>query len=217
MTLYRHYKNKSYRFLGRVRHSESLETLVLYEALYENPLGKLWVRPEAMFFESIEHQGSIQPRFAPLALEVRSFTSMDAERIAVVSDLGKLSFPNWKADIFEHRLKTFSPIHLDLAFMDGQAVGFKLGYASSPTLFYSWLGAVQPRFRGLGIGGALLQNQHDWCQQQGYQTIQTKCMNYNQTMLRLNAKHNFQVVSMEQTDEGIKLVMAKSLLTPSHD
>ncbi len=217
MTLYRHYKNKSYRLLGRVRHSETLETLVLYEALYENPLGKLWVRPEAMFFESIEHQGSLQPRFAPVALEIRSFTSMDAERKAIILDLAKLSFPSWKADIFEYRLKTFSPIHLGLAFMDGQAVGFKIGYASSPTVFYSWLGAVQPRFRGLGIGGALLQNQHEWCQQQGYQTIQTKCMNSNQTMLCLNSKHGFQVVATEQTDEGIKLVLTKSLSTASRD
>ncbi len=48
--LFRHYKEKDYRYLGIVRHSESLEELVLYEALYDNELGKVWVRPKEMFF-----------------------------------------------------------------------------------------------------------------------------------------------------------------------
>jgi hypothetical protein len=62
--LYRHYKNKMYRVLDVVRHSETLEELVLYEALYENPNGKLWVRPKAMFLEDVEKDGKKFPRFA---------------------------------------------------------------------------------------------------------------------------------------------------------
>lgn len=46
---YLHYKQKKYRVLGVVRHSETLEQLVLYECLYENPGGQLWVRPLDMF------------------------------------------------------------------------------------------------------------------------------------------------------------------------
>ena len=46
---YRHYKDKPYRALGLCRHSETLEELVLYEALYPNELGSLWVRPKEMF------------------------------------------------------------------------------------------------------------------------------------------------------------------------
>lgn len=41
LKLYRHYKNKPYKYLGPVRHSETLENLVLYESLYENELGPL--------------------------------------------------------------------------------------------------------------------------------------------------------------------------------
>jgi hypothetical protein len=62
--LYRHYKGKLYRLRGVVRHSETLEELVLYETLYENALGKLWVRPKAMFLETIDLDGVTTPRFA---------------------------------------------------------------------------------------------------------------------------------------------------------
>jgi len=60
--LYRHYKGNEYRVLGLARHSETLEPLVVYEALYGER--GLWVRPAAMFTESITHQGVLQPRFA---------------------------------------------------------------------------------------------------------------------------------------------------------
>jgi hypothetical protein len=64
--LYEHYKGKRYRVHGVVRHSETLEELVLYEALYANDLGKMWVRPKKMFLESIELEGKVVPRFKPL-------------------------------------------------------------------------------------------------------------------------------------------------------
>ena len=64
MKLYRHFKNKPYRFVGIAKHSETLEEMVVYEALYDNPEGKLWVRPKEMFFESVERDGKKVPRFA---------------------------------------------------------------------------------------------------------------------------------------------------------
>jgi hypothetical protein len=59
---YRHYKGGEYEVLGVVRHSESLEPMVLYRPLY-NGTG-LWVRPYAMFTESVECEGGEwRPRF----------------------------------------------------------------------------------------------------------------------------------------------------------
>jgi|GEM_PF-1302863 len=58
---YRHYKNKPYKVHGVVRHSETLEEMVLYEALYPNELGRMWVRPLEMFLGDIEPG---KPRFA---------------------------------------------------------------------------------------------------------------------------------------------------------
>ncbi len=60
--IYRHYKGQRYRVLGIARHSETLEPLVVYRALYGK--GGLWVRPVAMFCETIELDGEPIPRFA---------------------------------------------------------------------------------------------------------------------------------------------------------
>lgn len=60
--LYRHYKGNPYRVVGLARHSETLEPLVVYQALYGEQ--GLWVRPAAMFVETVEHGGQRVPRFA---------------------------------------------------------------------------------------------------------------------------------------------------------
>ena len=60
--LYRHYKGLIYEVVGTVRHSESLEPMTLYRALYGQR--GLWVRPAAMFNEEVVIDGVRQPRFA---------------------------------------------------------------------------------------------------------------------------------------------------------
>ncbi|MFC3649949.1 DUF1653 domain-containing protein [Dyella humi] len=60
--IYRHYKGQSYRVIGTARHSETMEELVVYQALYGDY--GLWVRPAAMFAESVELEGEPIPRFA---------------------------------------------------------------------------------------------------------------------------------------------------------
>ncbi len=61
--IYEHFKGKRYRVLLLARHSETLEELVVYEALYENPLGKIWVRPKPMFLETVQSKDGPRPRF----------------------------------------------------------------------------------------------------------------------------------------------------------
>jgi len=64
---YRHYKGKDYRVLGLARHSETEEVLVVYQLLYGD-FG-WWVRPAAMFAETVEVEGRRVPRFAWVAAE----------------------------------------------------------------------------------------------------------------------------------------------------
>lgn len=58
---YRHYKGGLYEVLGTARHSETLEPMTLYRALYGQR--GLWVRPAAMFEEMVRVDGVLRPRF----------------------------------------------------------------------------------------------------------------------------------------------------------
>lgn len=60
--LYRHYKGNDYRVISLARHSETREALVVYQALYGER--GIWVRPAAMFSETVEAAGKRVPRFA---------------------------------------------------------------------------------------------------------------------------------------------------------
>lgn len=59
--IYRHYKGNLYQVLHTARHSETEETLVVYRALYGDY--GVWVRPLAMFCESVTIDGKTLPRF----------------------------------------------------------------------------------------------------------------------------------------------------------
>lgn len=58
---YKHFKGKGYEVIGSAKHSETLEELVVYRALYGDH--ELWVRPVAMFLETVEVDGKQVPRF----------------------------------------------------------------------------------------------------------------------------------------------------------
>lgn len=59
--IYRHFKGNRYELIDIAYHSETLEPMVVYRALYGE--GKLWVRPLNMWFETVERDGFVQPRF----------------------------------------------------------------------------------------------------------------------------------------------------------
>ena len=58
---YRHFKGGEYQVLGVAKHSETLEPMVVYRALYGE--GGLWVRPAAMWNETVERDGRSFRRF----------------------------------------------------------------------------------------------------------------------------------------------------------
>ncbi|MBP9842309.1 MAG: DUF1653 domain-containing protein [Simkaniaceae bacterium] len=60
-SLYEHYKGHRYKVVGVARHSETLEEMVVYQALYGE--GGIWVRPMEMFLENVVINGHPQRRF----------------------------------------------------------------------------------------------------------------------------------------------------------
>ena len=58
---YKHYKGGEYEVIGVAKHSETLEDMVVYRALYGD--NQIWVRPLKMFMEDVEIDGQKIPRF----------------------------------------------------------------------------------------------------------------------------------------------------------
>ena len=59
--IYEHYKGRRYELIGIAKHSETLEDVVVYRALYGD--GQMWVRPFSMFIEDVEVNEEKIPRF----------------------------------------------------------------------------------------------------------------------------------------------------------
>ncbi len=59
--LYRHFKGGEYRVLYTAVHSETLEPMVVYQALYGEK--GIWVRPAAMWNETVQRDGRVVKRF----------------------------------------------------------------------------------------------------------------------------------------------------------
>ena len=61
---YRHFKGNEYELLYVAKHSETMEPMVVYKALYGEQ--GIWVRPAAMWSEQVDRDGYSGPRFAPV-------------------------------------------------------------------------------------------------------------------------------------------------------
>lgn len=64
--IYKHYKGNRYEVVGVGKHSETLEDMVVYKALYassEFKEGSLWIRPVSLFNEFVTVEGRKVPRF----------------------------------------------------------------------------------------------------------------------------------------------------------
>lgn len=64
---YRHFKGNIYKVLHIAKHSETLEDMVVYQAMYGDK--SIWVRSKDMFEESIERDGKVIRRFEPISEE----------------------------------------------------------------------------------------------------------------------------------------------------
>ena len=58
---YRHFKGKEYEVIAIAKHSETVEEMVVYRALYGE--GEVWVRPASMWNERVEREGKLYQRF----------------------------------------------------------------------------------------------------------------------------------------------------------
>lgn len=210
---FRHYKNKPYRYVGLVRHSETLEEMALYETLYENQLGRMWVRPKEMFFEDVVIEGATRARFQPIQFTFKSYQQFNPELLHHFNIIYRDSFG---FDIDE--VKTFAKIQLHkefyilLAYENEKPVGIKVGYKLDSGRFYSWIGAVIKEYQGLGVASELMRLQHQWCKNQGFKFIETRGRNTSKQMMTLNLACDFEIVGTLKDAKGLKILFEKRLV-----
>ena len=64
---YRHFKGGKYKLLGIAKDSETLEKMVVYQALSGE--GEMWVRPYEMFFGTVERDGKVRSLITNISAE----------------------------------------------------------------------------------------------------------------------------------------------------
>lgn len=213
-----HYKNKPYRLLGRARHTETLEVLTLYECLYENELGPLWVRPEEQFHGSVELPHGPVPRFREVPLQIQA--SDDIEKLwPLIAPLHRQSRQSRQSpgepDLqrFAARLHGRDAIIL-VGLFEGDPVGFKIGHRAKDGdahVYESWLGGVRADRRRLGVATQLMNEQHRRAWDKGYRRIRTKTSSDWPEMLIRNLRAGFRVTGTEDSPRGLKILLEKVL------
>ena len=89
------------------------------------------------------------------------------------------------------------------AYWEGEPAGYKVGYALSPTEFYSWLGGVTPAYRRQGVATQLRLEQEHWATENGYASILVKSSNRFPAMLQLLLASGYQIVGYEERGDPL--------------
>lgn len=95
--------------------------------------------------------------------------------------------------------------------IEGQMVGFKVGYATKARHYYSWLGGVHTRWLRQGIARELMAQQHAWLRSEGFAVVETAAQAKNEAMCELNLASGFELVGSREKRRGLQLIYEKQL------
>ena len=112
---------------------------------------------------------------------------------------------------YQKRLKNVPSIIL-VAYVNGIPAGFKVGYERDG-YFYSWMGAILPNYRRLGIARKLAEKQEDWARSKGYPHVTFKTRNGLKPMLLFALNRGFNIIDIQQreTVEAYRIILRKQL------
>lgn len=209
---YKHYKNKPYKLITEAKHSEDLSDYVVYECLYPNETAQVWVRPKNMFNEISIFNEKKQPRFQEIEFKIKTYHQMHSDIQDQIFTICHQNFSNFSAEKFLDKIRHKDNILILCAFDEDKIVGFKVGYEQDILRFYSWLGAVDQKYRGLGIAKQLMLAQHEWAIAKKYKFVETKSENHFKSMIALNIFSGFEIIGTETSPKGqIKILFRKKL------
>lgn len=97
---------------------------------------------------------------------------------------------------FERRFEGRHKILVQVASLEGHAVGFYIGMELKPDTHITWLCGVDASVRRSGIGTQLMEAASDWARTEGYQYFRFECDNRVKPFLMFGIRNDFDIVGL---------------------
>jgi GNAT superfamily N-acetyltransferase len=124
-----------------------------------------------------------------------------SETALMTSLYNEVFTPRRDIAFFERRFQSRCNVLNLVAEVDGRPVGFSSGFELKPTTWFNWLFGVLPDFRRHGIAAQLVEAEHAWASERGYEFVRMECHNQHRPVLQLAIKHGFDVVGVRYDSE----------------
>ncbi|MBW3141379.1 GNAT family N-acetyltransferase [Ferrimonas balearica] len=123
------------------------------------------------------------------------------EVVAISQQIPEFNAP-YGRDEYQRRLADTTHL-IQVAEVQGELAGFKVGYQLDDGVFYSWMGGIVPDFRALGLASQMLAQQEQWATEQGYHSLKVKSRNRYATMVAMLLRHGYQIEAFEDKGETV--------------
>jgi GNAT superfamily N-acetyltransferase len=136
------------------------------------------------------------------------------EHLVLLGLYNQIFRPAEAPGFFDRRLGHRQKVLRMIASLDGEPVGFTIGYELRPTTYYSWLYGVLPQVRRRGIASQLMAAEHAWARGQGFEMVRFECYNQHRPMLQLAIEHGYDIVGIrwDSHTAGNLVIFEKHLL-----
>lgn len=134
------------------------------------------------------------------------------ECLEIQQQIPEFSDSRYDKTEYESRLNNTKSLIL-VALSENRLVGFKVGYATAETQFYSWMGGILPEFRQKQVAKQLADYQELWAKENGFKSVFFKTRNYLKPMLIFALKNGFFISEVEKREpiQESRIILEKEL------
>ena len=133
----------------------------------------------------------------------------------IVSLYNQVFAPARDVAFFERRFKSRSQLLNLIAEVDGRPVGFLCGLELKPNTWFTWLAGVLPDYRRSAIATQLIEAEHAWAVEQGYEYVRMECQNQHRPVLQMAITLGFDIVGVRwDIDRHANLVIFEKEIAP---
>ena len=127
-------------------------------------------------------------------------------RETIFSECGHRNLTSIEADLVGR-----PDIHAVIAHLEGNPVGFKIGYGFGPGVYYSKAGGVLKEYRRQGLASRMQQWQHDFARARGYRSVFFNSFNHFKPMMKFGLRSGFLPFGMQWRDDALAVQFRKEL------